>query len=198
MIHWGCVVALPALFHLTSQMASQSPPAESRKRSRDELEAKDKQPTFNAPDADGKVSVISGVSNLTRLVGSSSDGDDLGPALPAVAGPKKKKRKLPYEKLYISAFPSSPRYHKSLMHKEQLSFIAVSAYSDFLITTSTDGVVKFWKKVNVGVEFVKEYKAHSGEIRSVSVSQDGRSLATAGADATIKIFDVASYGWWIQ
>ena len=80
------------------------------------------------------------------------------------------------------------------MHKEQLSFVTITPYTDFLITTSTDGVVKFWKKVNVGVEFVKEYKAHAGDIRSVAVSQDGRNLATAGADSTVKIFDVAAYG----
>ena len=80
------------------------------------------------------------------------------------------------------------------MHKEQLSFITTTPVTDFLITTSTDGVVKFWKKVSAGVEFVKEYKVHDGEIRCISVSQDGRSLATAGADSTVKIFDVAAYG----
>ena len=80
------------------------------------------------------------------------------------------------------------------MHKEQLSFVIITPITDFLVTTSIDGVVKFWKKVNVGTEFVKEYKAHAGEIRSISVSRDGRSLATAGVDATVKIFDVASYG----
>ena len=81
------------------------------------------------------------------------------------------------------------------MHKEQLSFITITPITDFLVTTSTDGVVKFWKKVSAGIEFVKEYKAHVGEVRCISVSQDGRSLATAGVDATVKMFDVASYGW---
>ncbi|KAI4193466.1 MAG: hypothetical protein LQ346_003915 [Caloplaca aetnensis] len=122
----------------------------------------------------------------------SSSEDDIGPALPST-GPKKKKRRLPYERLYINALPSSQRYSKSLMHKDQLALVTMTPLTDFLITSSIDGVVKFWKKVAVGIEAVKEFKAHAGEIRSVSVSQDGRSFATAGADKTVKIFDVVNF-----
>ncbi|ORY62263.1 uncharacterized protein BCR38DRAFT_371973 [Pseudomassariella vexata] len=122
----------------------------------------------------------------------SSSDDDMGPQLPSVA-PKKKRRVLPYQKLYISALPTSARYSKSLMHKEQVSFVTVTPLTDFLITSSVDGVVKFWKKDGQGIEFVKEFKAHHGEIQSVSVSQDGRSFATAGTDKTIKIFDVITF-----
>ncbi|KAG9242975.1 hypothetical protein BJ878DRAFT_512852 [Calycina marina] len=123
----------------------------------------------------------------------SSSDDDMGPQLPSVASPKKKRRKLPYEKLYVSALPASPRYSKSLMHKDQLSFVTMTHLTDFLITSSVDGVVKFWKKGADGIEFVKEFKAHIGEIRSVSVSSDGRSFATAGVDKTVKIFDVVTF-----
>ncbi|KAK7970740.1 hypothetical protein PG996_000830 [Apiospora saccharicola] len=122
----------------------------------------------------------------------SSSDDDMGPQLPSAA-PKKKRRVLPYEKLYISALPKSNRYSKSLMHKENLSFVTVTPLTDFLITSSVDGVVKFWKKVVDDIEFVKEFKAHQGEIKSVSVSQDGRSFATTGADKTVKIFDVITF-----
>ena len=118
--------------------------------------------------------------------------DDFGPALPTDA-PKKKRRKLPHEKLYVSALPVSPRYSKSLMHKDQLSFVTITPVTDFLITSSVDGVVKFWKKASVGIESVKEFRAHNGDIRSVNVSQDGRSFATAGGDKTIKIFDVVTF-----
>lgn len=116
----------------------------------------------------------------------------MGPQLPSAA-PKKKRRVLPYEKLYISALPKSTRYSKSLMHKEQLSFLTMTPVTDFLITSSVDGVVKFWKKVADGIEFVKEFKAHPGEIRSVSVSHDGRSFATSGVDRTVKLFDVMTF-----
>ncbi|KAK4250858.1 hypothetical protein C7999DRAFT_11450 [Corynascus novoguineensis] len=122
----------------------------------------------------------------------SSSDDDMGPQLPSTA-PKKKRRVLPYEKLYISALPKSTRYSKSLMHKEQLAYLTMTPLTDFLITTSIDGVVKFWKKVAEGIEFVKEFKAHQGEVRSVSCSQDGRSFATAGVDKTVKLFDVVTF-----
>ena len=160
-----------------------------RKRSRDELE----DPANDGGNDAGKLNPHkpSELEILTYL--ESSSDDDFGPAMPTAA-PKKKKRKLPYEKLYISALPESPRYFKSLMHREQLSFVTITPHTDFLITTSVDGVVKFWKKSNEGVEFVKEYKAHSGDITGIAVSQDGRSLATAGADSTLKIFDIPSYG----
>ncbi|KAF2708566.1 hypothetical protein K504DRAFT_380123 [Pleomassaria siparia CBS 279.74] len=123
--------------------------------------------------------------------GISSD-DDFGPALPSSA-PKKKRRKLPYEKLYVAALPTASRYFKSLMHRDQLCFSTFTPFTDFLITSSIDGVVKFWKKDFGGIEFVKEFKAHDGEIRSVSVSADGRSFATIGTDNTVKIFDVVTF-----
>jgi peptidylprolyl isomerase domain and WD repeat-containing protein 1 len=133
------------------------------KRSRAEMEADDHPMAPAAQTADD----------------SSSDEDDFGPALPSSA-PKKKKRKLPYEKLYIAALPTAQRYSKSLMHREQLCFTTLTPHTDFLITSSIDGVVKFWKKDFGGVEFVKEFKAHTGEIRNVSASADGRSFATTG------------------
>lgn len=126
--------------------------------------------------------------------GSDDDDDDLGPALPSAAeAPKKKRRKLPYERAYIAALPSAPRYSKSLMHRDQLCFTTFTPHTDFLITSSVDGYVKFWKKVAGGIEFVKEYKAHDGEIMSASTSVDGRSFATAGADGSVKIFDVETF-----
>ena len=79
------------------------------------------------------------------------------------------------------------------MHKEQLSFVTMTPFTDFLITSSVDGVVKFWKKGGEGIEFVKEFRAHNAEIKSVSISSDGRSFATAGADKSIKIFDVMTF-----
>ncbi|KAG5952777.1 hypothetical protein E4U53_008106 [Claviceps sorghi] len=132
-------------------------------------------------------------ADFTEQDGSEySSGDDMGPKLPSEA-PKKKRRVLPYEKLYVAALPKSARYSRSLMHKEQVLFVTWTPLTEFLITASIDGVVKFWKKVDQGIEFVKEYKAHNGEIRSVSVSIDGRSFATAGIDETIKIFDVITF-----
>lgn len=72
--------------------------------------------------------------------------------------------------------------------------MTVTPFTDFVITSSIDGVVKFWKKMADGIEFVKEFRAHPGEVRSTNVSADGRSFATAGTDKTVKIFDVITFG----
>ncbi|PQE12678.1 peptidyl-prolyl cis-trans isomerase cyp15 protein [Rutstroemia sp. NJR-2017a BBW] len=119
----------------------------------------------------------------------SSSDDDMGPQLPSAEAPKKKRRKLPYEKLYISALPKSARYSKSLMHKEQLAFLTMTPLTDFLITSSVDGVVKFWKKGGDGIEFVKEFRTHVGEIKSVSWAKfcDSRSRQN---DQDIRCYDV--------
>lgn len=125
----------------------------------------------------------------------SESDDDFGPALPSSVPPKKK-RKLPYESLYVDALPKGVRYSKSLMHKDQLISVTIApSPADFVITTSVDGVVKFWKKVATGIEFAKEYKAHEGRIVSSSVSFDGALFATAGDadDKTVKIFDVVTF-----
>ena len=122
----------------------------------------------------------------------SDSSSDMGPQLPSEAPPKKR-RVLPYERLYVAELPRSTRYSKSLMHKDQVAYAVFTPLTEFLITASFDGVVKFWKKMATGIEFVKQYKAHAGEIRGVSVSRDGRDFATVGLDQTAKVFDVVSF-----
>ncbi|EXJ78509.1 peptidylprolyl isomerase [Capronia coronata CBS 617.96] len=131
--------------------------------------------------------------------GSGSDNessdDDFGPALPSSVPPKKK-RKLPYESLYVDALPKGIRYSRSLMHRDQVSTVTIApSPADFVITTSIDGVVKFWKKMAKGIEFAKEYRAHESQVVSSSVSVDGALFATTGdeGDNTIKIFDVITF-----
>ncbi|KAF8472807.1 peptidyl-prolyl cis-trans isomerase cypE [Kalaharituber pfeilii] len=114
------------------------------------------------------------------------------PLLPDQA-PKKKRKVLQHEKLYLEALPKGTKYSKSLMHRDTIAFVTVTPHTDFLITSSVDGVVKFWKKQSVGIEFVKMFRAHVGEIRGVSVSADGRSFASIGMDKTVKIFDVVTF-----
>ena len=79
------------------------------------------------------------------------------------------------------------------MHRDQLCFVTITPITDFLITSSIDGVVKFWKKTTGDVESVKEFKAHTGEIKSVAVSRDGTCFATAGVDKSVKIFDIINF-----
>jgi peptidylprolyl isomerase domain and WD repeat-containing protein 1 len=129
----------------------------------------------------------------TQPDSNDDSDDDMGPQLPSAAAPAKKRRVLPYERAYVDALPHAARYSRSLMHKEPLAFVTATPATEFFITSSVDGVVKFWKKVAQGIEFVKEYRAHQGEIRCVSVSTDGRSFASAGEDGTVKIFDVITF-----
>ena len=59
-----------------------------------------------------------------------------------------------------------------------------------IITVSIDGHIKFWKKTFTLIQFIKNFKAHSGYITGVAFNKDQDLLASSGVDKTIKIFDV--------
>ncbi|PWN52988.1 peptidyl-prolyl cis-trans isomerase cyp15 [Violaceomyces palustris] len=127
------------------------------------------------------------------------DDEDYGPMPapsedPTSAGSnKRKKRKtLPHEQVYLDHLPSSDRYYKSLMHRDTINFVTVTR-TNFVITTSVDGHVKFWKKLDEGIEFVKHYRAHLSPIVGVSSSADGAFFATIANDGTAKVFDVINF-----
>ncbi|KAF9582283.1 hypothetical protein BGW38_000407 [Lunasporangiospora selenospora] len=121
--------------------------------------------------------------------------DDIGP-MPATAEDdavqRKHKKPLPHEQLYISRLPSAEMYERSYMHRDAVNFIAVTR-TDFIITTSVDGFLKFWKKTEQGIEFVKQYKAHLALIAGLAVSDDGLLLATIAKDKSLKVFDVVNF-----
>lgn len=75
--------------------------------------------------------------------------------------PKKKQKIVKFEKLYLDLLPSAELYERSYMHRDALSHIVVSK-TDFIITASVDGHVKFWKKQPLGIEFVKHFLSHTG------------------------------------
>ena len=51
------------------------------------------------------------------------------------------------EKNYIlNNLPMSHFYTKSYMHKDFIDHIISSPKTDFIFTSSTDGIIKFWKK----------------------------------------------------
>jgi WD40 repeat protein len=66
--------------------------------------------------------------------------------------------------------------------------------TDFLITTSIDGHLKFWKKQDTGIEFVKHYRAHLASVIGVSASADGQLFASVAEDGTAKVFDIINFG----
>ncbi|EJF63476.1 hypothetical protein DICSQDRAFT_83176 [Dichomitus squalens LYAD-421 SS1] len=128
--------------------------------------------------------------------GDDDDDDEVGPMpMPAAAEGrvvKKKRKVLPHEKLYLDHLPSADRYYKSFMHRDVINFNVLTR-TEFLITTSVDGQVKFWKKQEQGVEFVKLYRAHLAPIVAVSASVDGQLFASVAEDGTAKVFDVINF-----
>ncbi|KAK9763570.1 Peptidyl-prolyl cis-trans isomerase cyp15 [Basidiobolus ranarum] len=125
----------------------------------------------------------------------NSDSDvDIGPLPPSSEeiAPKKKRKVLAHEKLYLDQLPSADMYERSFMHRDVLNNVVVSS-TDFLITTSVDGHLKFWKKTEKGIEFVKHFRAHLGAITGVSISADGLLFATISVDKSLKVFDVINF-----
>lgn len=113
------------------------------------------------------------------------------------------------------------------MHRDTVTQVAITKYArssalalalsllltprpipstNFLITSSLDGHLKFWKKQEIGIEFVKHYRTHLGPILALSASDDGKSLACLGGDTggsaveggdvkgSAKVFDVENFG----
>ncbi|KDD76769.1 hypothetical protein H632_c112p2, partial [Helicosporidium sp. ATCC 50920] len=135
---------------------------------------------------------------------SAEDDPDVGPSLPPeeeaevgpapVSAPAPKKRKtLEYEKEYLRSLPLSEMYEQSYMHRERVTCLCFVAGPDFLLTGSSDGRVKFWKKTTRGIEFAKEYRAHTAPVTALCASSDGALVASLSEDKTAKIFDVAAF-----
>ena len=91
---------------------------------------------------------------------------------------KKKKRVLEFEQHYVDRLPLSDMYEKSYMHRDNVTHVVVTPRSQFVVTASSDGHLKFWKIIPGGLDFVKHYKAHLSPIMSVAASADGSRLCT--------------------
>lgn len=98
-------------------------------------------------------------------------------------------------------------YERSFMHRDQITHVATTPRTDFIVTTSADGHLKFWKKTEKGVEFVKHFRGHLGGVCAMAVSGDGLLVATvSAADKSIKVYDVVNFGmlewgemlWWMS
>lgn len=124
----------------------------------------------------------------------SSDSEDgwVGPMPGESASAGKKVKKLKYESLYLKNIPDAAGYEKSFMHRDAITFVHVSK-TDFVVTASGDGHVKFWKKQQLGIEFVKHFRAHLGPIVDMSVDSTGSLLCTVSTDKKAKIFDVVNF-----
>ncbi|GAA0141588.1 chaperone [Lithospermum erythrorhizon] len=111
---------------------------------------------------------------------------------PGPAPTRKPKRPLQFEQAYLDSLPSANMYEKSYMHRDVVTHVAVSP-TDFFITGSTDGHLKFWKKKARGIEFAKHFRSHLGPIEGLAVSVDGMLCCTISNDKSVKIYDVVNY-----
>ena len=67
---------------------------------------------------------------------------------------------LEHEGAYLADLPSAEMYEKSYMHRDNITHVEAAPGSEFIITGSADGHVKFWKKKAKGIEFAKHFQAH--------------------------------------
>eukprot|EP00457_Paulinella_chromatophora_P004165 gb/GEZN01004175.1/.p1 GENE.gb/GEZN01004175.1/~~gb/GEZN01004175.1/.p1 ORF type:complete len:661 (+),score=78.16 gb/GEZN01004175.1/:19-2001(+) len=132
-----------------------------------------------------------------RADSDEDDGNMGPPKLPAVAkGVVAKKKKRQYPPGYFAGLeerlPNADMYERSYMHRDTVTHIKITK-THFLVTASADGVVKFWKKIQEGLEFVKAFKAHKGPVNDLAVSYDGFLMATVSVDKGVKVFSVTDY-----
>jgi peptidylprolyl isomerase domain and WD repeat-containing protein 1 len=106
--------------------------------------------------------------------------------------PGKKRKLVINEKQLLDRLPCADMYERSYMHRALVSLVVVTR-TDFVATASTDGVVKLWKKLEDGIEFVKQFRAHKEAITDMAGSEDGTLLVTISADKTFKVFDVVNF-----
>ncbi|KAL4094382.1 hypothetical protein PRIC1_010043 [Phytophthora ramorum] len=130
-----------------------------------------------------------------RDEGAVSSDDDGPMPMPMAAVPTRKKHKksLPFEAAYLDNLPGAAMYERSFMHRAVVSHVLVAPETQFVITASVDGHIKFWKKMAKGIEFVKHYKAHLKEVHGLAVSADGLRLCSTSADRSIKFYDVLAF-----
>lgn len=130
-------------------------------------------------------------------VDSKEEAEDtdgwIGPMPSEASKSKPKKRKvLEFESLYIENLPTSETYEFSYMHRDVVTHVVVTK-TDFVITASQDGHLKFWKKQEEGIEFVKHFRCHLAPITYVAANTTGTLLCTASQEKTIKVFDVVNF-----
>lgn len=122
---------------------------------------------------------------------SNSEEEWIGP-LPSEAAPVKKRKVLQFEHMYLKNMPDKEAYEKSYMHRDVITHVLVTK-TDFVITASCDGHIKFWKKTEEGIVFVKHFRTHIGNVQSLCASSTGALLCSVSTDKALKVFDVINF-----
>ena len=128
-------------------------------------------------------------ADTTENVSSTTPGSTVA------APPAQKRRKvLRNRDSILKELPCQELYEKSYMHKDALAQVLVAPYTNFVMTCSVEGILKFWKKAPRDIIPVKVYRPHMGPFVAC-VSHCGKWLATRAhtADRKMKIFDVENF-----
>ncbi|XP_023222457.1 peptidylprolyl isomerase domain and WD repeat-containing protein 1-like [Centruroides sculpturatus] len=123
--------------------------------------------------------------------GDSDSEDIIGP-LPSEAAKVKKRKVLEYEHVYLDNLPSAEAYEKSYMHRDIVTHVLVTK-TNFVISASCDGHLKFWKKEDQSIVFVKHFRTHIGNIQDISTNVTGTLLCSVSNDKSLKVFDVVNF-----
>lgn len=123
---------------------------------------------------------------------SEDSADDLIGPVPSEAAKPKKHKCLKHELLYLDNLPSAESYERSYMHRDVITHIVVTK-TDFIITGSCDGHIKFWKKLEELIEFVKHFRSHLGAIQDLAANSSGTFLCSISNDKSLKVFDVINF-----
>jgi peptidylprolyl isomerase domain and WD repeat-containing protein 1 len=110
-----------------------------------------------------------------------------------VAAPKPVKT-LQFEDTFLRTLPRASQYEKSFMHRDAVTHVFATK-TDFIITASCDGHLKFWKKIHKeGVEFVKHFRCHMHPFSDICINYNGTLMATVCTqENTVKVFDIINF-----
>ena len=94
----------------------------------------------------------------------------------------------------LNYLPMTNNYSISYLQSDIIDNIYCTNKTDFIFTTSYDGVIQFWKKIPKGIEFVKKFNAHQYRISGTSINREGNLICTCShKDLFIKIFDIINF-----
>ena len=137
---------------------------------------------------------MSGGESLPMPTVDDDSNDEAGPAPPpGLDKPKKKRKVLEFQHVYLDNLPCAGMYERSYMHQNTVTHVLFTK-NNFLVTASSEGHIKFWKKKHGEIEFIKRYIAHMGPVTALSASLDGAWLASISSkDCVANVFDVVNF-----
>ncbi|CAD8078071.1 unnamed protein product [Paramecium primaurelia] len=74
--------------------------------------------------------------------------------------------------------PYSELYERSIMHRENINIVLSAFKSHIIITVSTDGFIKMWRKVFRLVEFIKHFRARTAIVTCVTLTDGHDKMAS--------------------